>query len=76
MPMAIWWGIRGVFDAAVKAVEAVDQCIGEVVKHIRAAGGHLLITADHGNCEQMQDYQSGQGTHAAYHRTCTFYLYW
>ena len=53
-------GHSGVFDAAVKAVEAVDQCIGEVVKHIRAAGGHLLITADHGNCEQMQDYQSGQ----------------
>lgn len=53
-------GHSGVFEAAVKAVEAVDQCIGEVVKHVRAADGHLLITADHGNCEQMQDYQSGQ----------------
>lgn len=53
-------GHSGVFDAAVKAVEAVDHCIGEVVKHVRAAGGHLLITADHGNCEQMQDYDSGQ----------------
>ena len=53
-------GHSGVFDAAVKAVEAVDACIGEVVKHVRAANGHLLITADHGNCEQMQDYESGQ----------------
>ena len=53
-------GHSGVFDAAVKAVEAVDTCIGEVVKRVRAMGGHLLITADHGNCEQMQDYDSGQ----------------
>ncbi|MFC0819872.1 2,3-bisphosphoglycerate-independent phosphoglycerate mutase [Moraxella marmotae] len=53
-------GHSGVFEAAVKAVEAVDTCIGEVVKHVKAAGGHLLITADHGNCEQMQDYESGQ----------------
>lgn len=53
-------GHSGVFEAAVKAVEAVDTCIGEVVKHIKAAQGHLLITADHGNCEQMQDYVSGQ----------------
>ncbi len=53
-------GHSGVFDAAVKAVEAVDTCIGEVVERVRAMGGHLLITADHGNCEQMQDYDSGQ----------------
>lgn len=53
-------GHSGVFEAAVKAVEAVDSCIGRVVEHVRAAGGHLLITADHGNCEQMQDYESGQ----------------
>lgn len=53
-------GHSGIFEAAVKAVEAVDECIGEVVKRVQAAGGHLLITADHGNCEQMQDYDSGQ----------------
>lgn len=53
-------GHTGDFAAAVKAVEAVDTCIGKVVEHVRAAGGHLIITADHGNCEQMQDYDSGQ----------------
>lgn len=53
-------GHAGNFDAAVKAVEAVDSCIGKVVEAVQAAGGHLLITADHGNCEQMQDYDSGQ----------------
>ncbi len=53
-------GHSGVFEAAVKAVEAVDTCIGQVVDAVKAAGGHLLITADHGNCEQMQDYDSGQ----------------
>lgn len=53
-------GHTGVFEAAVKAVEAVDMCIGEVVEAVRQMNGHLLITADHGNCEQMQDYESGQ----------------
>ncbi len=53
-------GHTGVFDAAVQAVEALDVCVGRVASAVRAAGGHLLITADHGNCEQMQDYDSGQ----------------
>ncbi|OOR92106.1 phosphoglycerate mutase (2,3-diphosphoglycerate-independent) [Moraxella caviae] len=53
-------GHSGVFEAAVKAVEAVDECIGVITKAVQDAGGHLLITADHGNCEQMQDYESGQ----------------
>ena len=53
-------GHTGIFDAAVKAVEALDVCIGRVKTAVRAAGGDMLITADHGNCEQMQDYESGQ----------------
>lgn len=53
-------GHTGVFDAAVMAVETVDACIGEIVGMVREMNGHLLITADHGNCEQMQDYDSGQ----------------
>ncbi len=53
-------GHTGVFEAAVKAVEALDVCIGRLEKAVRAAGGDMLITADHGNCEQMQDYESGQ----------------
>ncbi|AOA59619.1 2,3-bisphosphoglycerate-independent phosphoglycerate mutase [Acinetobacter larvae] len=53
-------GHTGVFDAAVKAVEAVDLCLGRLYEAIMANHGHMLITADHGNVEQMQDYVSGQ----------------
>ncbi|KAA5702257.1 2,3-bisphosphoglycerate-independent phosphoglycerate mutase, partial [Klebsiella pneumoniae] len=53
-------GHTGVFDAAVKAVEAVDTCLGRVYEAVMAKKGHMLITADHGNVEQMQDYESGQ----------------
>lgn len=53
-------GHTGVFDAAVKAVEAVDLCLGRLYAAINAKHGHMLITADHGNVEQMQDYVSGQ----------------
>ena len=53
-------GHTGIFAAAVQAVEALDVCVGRVEQAIRAANGDMLITADHGNCEQMQDYDSGQ----------------
>jgi 2,3-bisphosphoglycerate-independent phosphoglycerate mutase len=53
-------GHTGIFGAAVRAVEALDQCIGRVYKAVMAQGGHMLITADHGNVEQMMDYDSGQ----------------
>ena len=46
-------GHTGVFDAAKAAVEAVDECVGKVVDDIRRHGGVALITADHGNAEQM-----------------------
>lgn len=48
-------GHTGTLPAAVKAVEAVDACVGTVVEKIRALGGTVLITADHGNAEQMKD---------------------
>lgn len=53
-------GHTGIYDAAVKAVETLDHCIGQVVDAVQAAGGQLLITADHGNAEQMSDPQTGQ----------------
>ncbi|WP_367111708.1 2,3-bisphosphoglycerate-independent phosphoglycerate mutase [uncultured Psychrobacter sp.] len=53
-------GHTGNFDAAVQAVEALDDCIGRIESAVRAAGGNMLITADHGNVEQMHDYESGQ----------------
>jgi 2,3-bisphosphoglycerate-independent phosphoglycerate mutase len=52
-------GHTGVAPAAVAAMEAVDACVGRVVDAVLEAGGSLLITADHGNCEQMVD-GSGQ----------------
>lgn len=49
-------GHTGVFEAAKKACEAVDQCVGEVVNSILEKNGIALITADHGNSEMMMDY--------------------
>ena len=48
-------GHTGVFEAAVKAVEAVDDCVGQVVDAIREMDGVALITADHGNADRMID---------------------
>jgi 2,3-bisphosphoglycerate-independent phosphoglycerate mutase len=48
-------GHTGIEAAAIKAVEAVDACAGRVVAKVREKGGAVLITADHGNAEQMQD---------------------
>jgi len=58
-------GHTGVYDAAVKACEAVDSCIGEVVDALKEVGGECLITADHGNAEQMIDPNTG-GIHTAH----------
>lgn len=53
-------GHTGVMEAAVKAVEALDDCIDQVSKAVESVGGQLLITADHGNAEQMRDPATGQ----------------
>jgi 2,3-bisphosphoglycerate-independent phosphoglycerate mutase len=46
-------GHTGVIEAAVKAVETVDECLGRVVAAVHGAGGACIITADHGNCDHM-----------------------
>jgi len=46
-------GHTGVIEAAVKAVETVDECLGSVVECVHAAGGACIVTADHGNCDHM-----------------------
>ena len=53
-------GHSGNFDAAVKACEAVDACIGRVVEALAKVDGECLITADHGNAEKMKDPSNGQ----------------
>ncbi len=52
-------GHTGVFEAAVKAVEAIDLCVGRVFEGVKNAGGLLIITADHGNAEKMIDERGG-----------------
>ncbi|KAA1260190.1 2,3-bisphosphoglycerate-independent phosphoglycerate mutase [Rubripirellula obstinata] len=58
-------GHTGVLAAAVSAVETVDACVGKIVEATLAKGGSLVVTADHGNCEQMIDPVSG-GPHTAH----------
>ncbi|MGB0205369.1 MAG: 2,3-bisphosphoglycerate-independent phosphoglycerate mutase [Neptuniibacter sp.] len=53
-------GHTGDFDAAVKAVETLDTCLGQIIEAIKAKDGVALITADHGNVESMLDHNNGQ----------------
>lgn len=53
-------GHTGDMEAAIKAVEAVDQCLGKLTQAIETQGGALLVTADHGNAEQMLDKESDE----------------
>ena len=53
-------GHTGIMEAALKAVAAVDECLGRVVKAIKDVDGALLVTADHGNAEKMVDEKTGQ----------------
>jgi len=48
-------GHTGIFEAAVQAIEVVDQCVGQVVDRLLELDSHILVTADHGNSEQMLD---------------------
>ena len=52
-------GHTGVLEAAIKAVEAVDECVGKAVEAIKEVDGTMFICADHGNAEQLIDYKSG-----------------
>ena len=52
-------GHTGVEAAAIKAVEAVDECVGKAVEALKEVGGQMFICADHGNAEQLLDYETG-----------------
>src|ERR1039458_3450020 len=58
-------GHSGKIEPTIKAVETVDACLAEIEKAVRAKGGAMLITADHGNAEMMIDPVSG-GPHTAH----------
>jgi len=53
-------GHTGDYQAAIEAAQAIDACLARVEQAVLEVGGQALITADHGNCEQMLDYESGQ----------------
>ena len=55
-------GHTGILDAAIRAIEAVDQCVGRLVAKVREKGGAAIITADHGNAEVMVDENGGPHT--------------
>ena len=53
-------GHTGVENAAVKAVETVDECVGRAVEAVKEVNGQMFICADHGNAEQLVDYETGE----------------
>ena len=52
-------GHTGVIPAAIKAIETVDTCVGKAVEALKEVDGQMFICADHGNAEQMVDYETG-----------------
>jgi 2,3-bisphosphoglycerate-independent phosphoglycerate mutase len=67
-------GHSGNMEAAIKAIEALDVCIGRIVKAMQTIGGEVIITADHGNAEQMIDHQTHQA-HTAHTMNLVPFLY-
>ena len=67
-------GHSGNFDATVKAVETIDGCLGRLVAAIRKQDGEMLITADHGNAEQMRGEDTGQ-SHTAHTSNLVPFVY-
>nr|MDP9196648.1 2,3-bisphosphoglycerate-independent phosphoglycerate mutase [Pseudomonadota bacterium] len=53
-------GHTGDLKAAIRAVETIDQCLGRIVTRLKEAGGAMILTSDHGNCEQMYDHEHDQ----------------
>ncbi|HMS11366.1 MAG TPA: hypothetical protein PKE66_17885, partial [Pyrinomonadaceae bacterium] len=63
----------GSFERTVEAVQYVDTCLGGVIRHLRNAGGAAIVTATHGNCEQMTD-ESGEPDRGATRNPVPFHL--
>ena len=66
---------RRTWDAAVAAVETVDKCVGTAVEAVKEMDGVLFICADHGNCEQMKNYETGEPHTAHTTNPVPFILY-
>ena len=68
-------GHTGVLEAAIKAVERIDQCVGAAVEAVKKMDGVLFICADHGNAEQMVNYETGEPHTAHTTNPVPFILY-
>ncbi len=68
-------GHTGVLEAAIKAVETVDGCVGTAVEAVKKMDGILFVCADHGNCEQMINYENGEPHTAHTTNPVPFILY-
>jgi len=66
-------GHTGILDAAVKAVETVDTCLGRVLERVNELGGCALITSDHGNCEKMRNNGKPHTAHTIFDVTCSLF---
>ncbi len=53
-------GHTGVIEAAIKAIEVIDECLGELVNFVKEVNGQMFICADHGNAEMLVDYETGE----------------
>jgi 2,3-bisphosphoglycerate-independent phosphoglycerate mutase len=67
-------GHTGVLAAAIRAIETLDTCLGRAIEAMRAVGGEVLITADHGNAETMRDPLTQQA-HTAHTTNLVPFLY-
>jgi 2,3-bisphosphoglycerate-independent phosphoglycerate mutase len=67
-------GHTGILDAAIKAIETLDVCVDRIVKAMLESGGEIIITADHGNAEQMIDHSTHQA-HTAHTLNPVPFLY-
>jgi 2,3-bisphosphoglycerate-independent phosphoglycerate mutase len=67
-------GHTGNFDAAVQAIEALDDCLGKVWGALKEVGGEMLVTADHGNAERMLNKKTGQ-PHTAHTSNLVPFIY-
>ncbi len=68
-------GHTGKLDAAIKAVETVDECTGRALEALKEVGGEAFLLADHGNCEQMINYDTGEPQTAHTTNPVPFILY-
>ena len=66
-------GHTGVENAAIKAIEAVDECVGKTVEAIKEVNGQMFICADHGNAEQLDRWRNRRAIYSTYNQSGTIY---